>query len=380
MTVARRRWWLLLCVWIGVAGLAHADIRTEDFDSLMSTADAAALGGDYGRAEALYGRAAEVSLGNRRAVNGQAWMRLRRGDTWGAVELFEGILAEAPDDLSATAGMRVLHTDPLGGGVWLSWHNYRDDLYKKDALGVLAGLEIPLAGPLSGAFYARRTVFSVNSPAEMGFGTTGTPTQMIQHDGWFRLGVGGPRYGLNGYLGLWGNDSGWNEDGSVYGVQAHLNRLLRWELSAVQTRYVDDGSRNQFEVRVSRPVWSKLRLQAGTSVQDAGDRARWSYSLRSTWAEPDWWASLIWRAGTQVRPVRLAEPSVYNIPQDIEGGWSVSGGYALAHRWRLSAEVEGQRFSRAPFPYWSATTRRFETWPAETSSLLLVTVGLSYYR
>jgi len=371
--------WLVFCLvcWTAVA---FAAVESQDYATLMAAADEAALAGNYATADGLYARAVRVSLGNRRAINGLAWMKLRRGDACAASHLFDQVLAGNPTDASAVAGRRVIHQWPQGVAASVSVHDYQGDLYKQSAVGYLVGSEFPLAGAMSGALHIRRTVFAVNSPAEMGFGTALDPTQMIQHEGWFRLGLGNPCLGLDGHLGLWDNNGGWNEKGAVFGASAHWNRLVRWRAAALVTRYPDDGNRTQFDLSGSRPLGNRLRLEAGLSVQDAGGAAPLSTLVRGSWLQGQWWASAAWRGGRQVRPVRLLEPSVYNIPQDVDGGWSLSAGKRFGGRWHLSGEIERQQFARAPFPYWNAATSTYDTWPAETSHLVLVTVGVSYYR
>ncbi len=156
------------------------------------------------------------------------------------------------------------------------------------------------------------------------------PDSVAQHEGWGSLTLSRAGHGVRltaaGFATAYGGTA---ERGVVLGAQAFATGYATWSAELVWTDH-PDGTGWQGALGVRVPVVPMLALSArvqgtGLAADDADADAAllpspwtaWSGSLRADLTLGRWTASAGARVGTEVRPVRLDEPTLWNRAQAL---------------------------------------------------------------
>ncbi len=280
------------------------------------------------RAAHATAHAVELAPSDPLARCADGWARLRLGDRFGARAAFEqasGPCAEAGQQASRPAPVQVY------GGLYvtgLQWAGQQ---------GQRAG-----ASTLVDASARIYELVDVGASVRVGQNSTrgqGESQTYEQSERWLRAGVSHAGHGAR-LIGGW-IDGGGDSDttATVLGARAWTTW---WATLAVEGATVDysDGSGWQGAASLSVPVTNTLSVQAGLGISAltldaAADGATTGRSasgealvhglLAAHLRRPDWTLSAGVRLGEEIRPVRLDEPTLWNLTDRIVGSGFVRG-------------------------------------------------------
>ncbi len=364
-----------------VSGTSEVDqlLESQDYSTVMAAAESALQRSDYKSAYFLYERAHFLSGGNIDSLMGKAVMSLELARYCEARELFNQILSKSPGHVKAREFLATLERPTTWTNFSFSSHDYLNDLYKESALGFLLGTQFPVSQNSTAAIHLRHTGFEIFSPLEMGLGEDSEPQTMSQNEAWLKYSTGTDCTSLAIHLAGFQNDSGWNEKGYVFGTVLHLDKILNWQAAGIVTRYVDESDLAQFDLSgTMKNLLPHLNLTSGLSIQDLLSSPSFSYLGSALWYTDNLWARGTVRIGEQIRPVRLEDPSIYNIQQTTNWSAGFEFGVPIGRGWSLSGSLEKQEYVRSAFQYRDTQNEINKTYPEEISHLVLLTAGITY--
>jgi len=223
----------------------------------------------------FYKIAVDLSEGNKDALLLLGWSEYYAGNHWQSLCSFQSVLKLDPENQSALQGVDwALATKSSRNrvGNYLASHNYSNDLYKKSAVGLTSNILFTTWSDIFVGLTQRRTVYDIYTPAEMSFADSNSPSTMIQQEYWLSIG----KYVQNGSFrvvgGKFNNDSTWNEEGSVVGIEIARRKT---KISAIISDY-DDGVYSQYNVQTAVAVGANSEAAIFLSCQDASRESAWS--------------------------------------------------------------------------------------------------------
>ncbi|MFT4625671.1 MAG: hypothetical protein ACI8PZ_004342 [Myxococcota bacterium] len=241
---------------------------------------------------------------------GLGWLRLARGDRLGAARAFALSGSECGPGASARARPRWTGGAALLGAVsgW-SGHPSR-------AVGGGGVVQAWFAhGELVSARLTGRTVAVGLRPDAVG-------GSVRQHEGWAELGVGHAGSGVKLVGGLPGGTSG---AGQVAGVRAWATLGATGRVELACARWTDAAQRQVaggLAVPLGIPITAEARVQSTSLRFDAGGSVSGlGGTLAARWTGDGPVQAVVGgRVGTEWRPIRVDEPSVWNLLEPLRGG------------------------------------------------------------
>ena len=326
-------------------------------------------------AATYYKIAIDLSGGNKDALLLLGWSEYYADNIWSSLCSFQSVLKLDPENQSALQGVDyalVAKSSKNRVGNYVTNHTYSNDLYKKSAVGLTSNILFTGCPDVLIGLTRRRTVFDVNTPAEMGFAPINSPSIMIQQEYWLTLG----KYGRNGSVriigGKYENDSTWNEEGSVAGIEISRHNT---KVSAIISDY-DDGVYSQYNIQTSVAAGANTEAAIFLSCQDASRAPAWSLGGTLQYSTDKWAADFSVRGGKEIRPVYLKELSVYNVQNEIHSSCSIDLSRQLSFG-VVSFGAEHQVTYSHESIMWQFDTLEYKTFPAREGNLWLMTIGLS---
>lgn len=157
----------------------------------------------------------------------------------------------------------------------------------------------------------------------------------LQQEGWLRLTAAHHGAGASVIAGgVWPAGTttytapAWSVGGRAWGTA--------WATALVEGAYTSysDGDAWQFGGGVSLPVLARLRVDPGLQytrfTPDTGTAIdEWSGTLGLSWTDERWKVAAVGRFGAEIRPIRLAEPSVWNLTQGLGSSFDLQGSVRL---------------------------------------------------
>ncbi|MCP4798686.1 MAG: tetratricopeptide repeat protein [bacterium] len=323
-----------------------------------------------------YKIAVDLSEGNKDAQLLLGWSEYYAGNYWQALDSFQSVLKLDPENQSALQGVDLALAKKSSRnrvGNYVTSHIYSNDFYKKSAIGLTSNILFTTWSDLSVGVTQRRTVYDIYTPDEMNFAPDNLPSTMIQQEYWLSLG----KYGQNGSVrvvgGKYENDSTWNEEGSVVGIEIARHNT---KMSAIISDY-DDGVYSQYNFQTAAAVGANSVATVFLSCQDASRKPAWSLGASLHYSSGKWAADISARGGNEIRPVYLKDLSVYNIKQEIHSSCSID----FSRQLPLGVVFVGGECQTIYSPestMWQYDTLEYETFPASEGNLWLMTIGFSF--
>ncbi len=330
----------------------------------------------YNEAVKQYEIAVELSDGNKDALLLLGWSEFYLANYWVSLKHFKEVLEIDDENESALYGISLASaakSSKNSVGNFLTKHVYISDFYKNSAIGLTSNIYFSTCPGTVVGVTRRRTVFDVNTPAELGYADSNSPSTMSQEEYWWSV----ANYGRDGSLkvvgGQYENDSNWNEKGSLLGIEVSKSF---YKMSAVISDY-DDGMYSQYNVGSSVLTGPNSSASFFLSCQDASRKPVWSVGASLHYGLRSWIVDFAARGGCEVRPVYIDELSVYNVKQEIRGSSSVAISRELSFG-LLTFAGEFQKTYSHEMTVWQFDSFDYKTVPASEGNLWLLTFGLTY--
>jgi hypothetical protein len=342
------------------------------------------------RARRSYRRATELSPENAAAWCGLGWTRLGLGDVRGSKAALETALAHGDSEACATQGLAALParwtvdaTLVGGGSDWVS-HPWRDSGtgYTAQVAGAydsMFGLDVTVR-----KLHINEVPTTEDLDAEDDDGGDGTdeeptgegsppppadeplapdPTELDaapaggdldQVELWVRAHGGHAGFGAQAVFGSL-TTSGRADSGlRVLGGRAWATHGVTWTAEFATTAYEDGAEQSQFGAGFWLPVWQDLRVEGGALYSQVGGELP-DESLGGSgvagWAAVAWQgperplsARVVSHFGTERRPVRLDEPSVWNVDDTLRLSTQLVMGWAPVSWFSVMGGAEWAQF------------------------------------
>lgn len=300
--------------------------------------------GELRAAEREYARATALSGGTLESRLGLGWTLVRLGRCGDALAELHLAQTLRPDDARARDGIAACSAPAdsradveLYPGIALTGHAYAGHATKDVAAGVAAGAGVLFVRHVLASATYRGTL--VPLPSAGGGGGTKT---FAQHEGWAAVGWVAPSFGATAHYGLVYDGTG------LYGTSHTLGAALRvspWGDGNVEASlsFYDDAKVVRIAPSWRIPLGRILSARPGAAVQWLSDEALLAGSLELSAAGSPGSVWIGGKLGAERRPVYLAVPTVFDLPETISGGLWAGGGLALGRGWILSLSYELQR-------------------------------------
>jgi hypothetical protein len=320
----------------------------------------------HSRALERYRTAYKLSGGGTEPLLGIAWCRFRLGERDKAHELFARILKSDPGNKSAREGFELSRPDrrtpvraeptpwatALSG--FVTFHDYSDHPRKDWAIAGVGKVDFTIDTNyrLGGAF--RYTHFEIEETALYSTtlrqrrrrgsdtnvaGSSSTTYTFGQEEVYLWGGVTYPEFDVLGHI-AFADDDGELDSAYALGGSGRLaipHGALFGEMS-----FTDYDDENVFRTAVAwdAPLNEQFSVRPGAALQSGDGDAFFTgfatLSFHGEWGE----VYVGGKLGEEFRPLYLGEPSIYNLPENIDGGFWVGARFALDESWTLDAVVE----------------------------------------
>jgi tetratricopeptide (TPR) repeat protein len=348
----------------------------EDYAFVMNAGYLFYKNNRYVDAVKYYEIAAELSGGNKDSMLMLGWARYYAGDYFKSLHSFNNVLNLDEENESAKQGLlwaTVAKSSKSRIGNYVTKHFYSNDLYKKSAVGLTSNISFSVCPDVIVNATRRRTVFDVNTLAEMGFGDIESSSTMIQQEYWWSIASYGTTGSARVVFGGYENNSNWNEIGSVVGLEIEKHRF---KITGIYSDY-DDGIYSQYNLQAKVFETKNIKAEVFISCQDASRKLEWSFGSNLHSSYNNWSLDISTRGGNEVRPVYLIENSVYNVKSTIKS----SGNMNISRELFLGSIMIGAEYQSVVSPEylrWNYESNQFDENPTEKSNTWLVTIGLTF--
>lgn len=254
---------------------------------------------DYDQALQWYGKANDLNPEHPDPILGQAWCRLRQGDTQEAHTGFLRVLQLRPKDPSATQGLSLMPTKTADFWADLVYLTFSQHPYRSQAAGGSVGVSLyPTDSVRFSALYRGTSYF--------GSGSNGVPGNwskeaFSQHEGFAGVGLSGSSWAVDLRYGYLSNDAGDLETTHLVGLVGYARLWGRWMWDVNYSGY-DDGNVFRASLRWAIPLGQSLELVPGLSGQRMLSEWLGSASLGLGWNGQ----TVLWSLGGRYGPEQRA--------------------------------------------------------------------------
>lgn len=337
--------------WIRAADIldAMAGRFPEDYQLQLNRAWYHFQGGDYQSARDAYDLALDISQGSLDARLGLGWCAQRLGDLPEARTQFEAVLTSDPDNLKAAEGLsRVGSGYTVQPGAFLFFEKYHGHPWRDFQVGTTASLDLIIRDHLLlSAGYRYLFLHGMEDT------TNGIDEfDVHQHEAFASLGWTSSSWGLAGHGAFAHYDDSGNlaegigSDSGMVGLSARYTWWADFLLSATYSFY-DDIDVVQGKVGTALPVVDWLTLSGYFEFQYGDDQFWPSGAIEVLFHAGFGFLGLGGTVGTRLRPVDLADRTMYNTTDRPSGTARVRAGFGLGKGVTLHVSYEFERLLAA---------------------------------